>query len=271
MLVLSQIITPVYHFRIGIFGSFLCQYAFHFVARLWSVSKTAINTGMKTAIVQAKHPVTLVGGGQIASCDLDLAMAVAPTIVAADGGADAVLAHGHMPDAVIGDMDSISTSARTSIPQDRQHRLDEQDSTDFDKALRNIKAPLILAVGFLGGRLDHQLAVLNTLTTRHDRPCILIGTDEIVLHAPARLVVDLAPGDVVSLFPMAPVTGRSSGLRWPIEGLDLSPSGRIGTSNEALGRVTLETDGPGLLLIVPKRALQAVTRALGSGQPPVLS
>ena len=62
---------------------------------------------------------------------------------------------------------------------------------------------------------------------------------------------------------MAPARGRSSGLRWPIDGIGFSPSGRIGTSNEVTGPVTLAFDGPGMLVITPREALERVSRALG--------
>ena len=58
------------------------------------------------------------------------------------------------------------------------------------------------------------------------------------------------------------MTGRSQGLRWPIDGLDFAPSGRIGTSNEVTGPVVLVFDGPGMLVITPREALEQVSAAL---------
>lgn len=217
---------------------------------------------MKSAIVHTSGPVTLVGGGDLALADLREALKLAPLLVAADGGADAVLAHNCIPDAVIGDFDSISDATLARIPQARMHRIVEQDSTDFDKALRNIEAPLILALGFLGARIDHQLAALNALVRQAHKPCILLGAHEILLHLPSHLSIDLASGEVVSLFPMRPVTGRSTGLRWPIDGLAMSPDGRVGTSNCAIGPVTLDIDGPGLLAILPRTALRTVMQSI---------
>lgn len=217
---------------------------------------------MSSVIVQSDHPVTLLGAGQSAPQDLEDALKLAPLLVAADGGASVALAAGHLPAAVIGDFDSLKPSDRARLPADRLHHIAEQESTDFDKALRHISAPLVLAVGFLGARIDHQLAAFNTLTEQGDRPCLLIGAGEIVLHLPARLSLDLSAGDVVSLFPLMPVQGRSTGLQWPIEGLDFRPGGRIGTSNRATGPVQLDMDGPGMLLIVPRRALVSVTQAV---------
>lgn len=215
---------------------------------------------MKTAIVEASEPVTLVGGGEVGSGDLDLALERASVLVAADSGALAALAQGRLPDAVIGDMDSLPALHRVHIPKERLHRVAEQDSTDFDKALRHITAPLVLGVGFLGGRVDHQLATFNALVRHADRPCLLIGAVEVVFHLPPRLELDLVPGDVVSLFPLAPVTARSAGLFWPLEGLRMAPDGQIGTSNRATGPVAIEAAGPGLLAMVPRGALDGVIR-----------
>ena len=108
------------------------------------------------------------------------------------------------------------------------------------------------------------------LAARADRPCILIGREDVVFHAPPRLALDLAAGTRVSLFPLRPVTGQSTGLRWPIHGIDFTPGGRVGTSNEALAtEVKLEMDGPGMLVILPRDCLDAAVRAvLAAGSAP---
>ncbi len=227
-----------------------------------------MNDGMTQQIVQFATPVTLIGGGALGVDDLETALALAPDLIAADGGAAAALAAGHMPEAVIGDFDSLSRADSGRIPPGRLFPIREQDSTDFDKAMRSISAPLVLAVGFLGARVDHQLAAFNVLARYPERPCILLGPRELVFHTPPRLALDLVPGSIVSLFPMRAVTGRSHGLEWPIDGLELAPDGRVGTSNRALGVVQIEADGPGLLTIVPRTALGAVTRALAPGAFP---
>jgi thiamine pyrophosphokinase len=185
----------------------------------------------------------------------------APKVVAADGGADAALACDIMPDAVIGDFDSLSLTAQREIPSDRLHRIEEQDSTDFEKCLSRIETPIVLCAGFLGGRLDHQLAVLSVLA-RYDGRCILIGETDIVFAAPRKVALSLPSGSRFSLFPMRPVSGRSEGLRWPIDGIQFVPDGSIGTSNEVTGPVTLETDGPGLLAILPRTAFETVLSVL---------
>ncbi|WP_291736679.1 thiamine diphosphokinase [Leisingera sp. F5] len=220
---------------------------------------------MNRLIVDVSEPITLVGGGELGSGDLEEALALAPVLVAADGGAAAALAAGHVPSAVIGDFDSLAEDARAQLPPGNLFPVAEQDSTDFDKALRSVAAPVVLAVGFLGARVDHQLAAFNTLVQGHDTPCVLIGGTEVIFHLTHAVELPAEAGEVISLFPMQAVTGRSDGLEWPIDGLQMSPMGRIGTSNRALGPVRLMPEGPGLLAIVPRRLLPDVMAAVRRG------
>lgn len=183
--------------------------------------------------------------------------------IGADSGADRLLAAGVMPDAVIGDFNSISEAARAAIPPQRLHPAPSQDRSDFDKALQAIVAPLILAVGFTGARIDHGLAVMNALVRMPDRRCIVIGPKDIAFAAPPRLSLTMRPGDPLSLFPLARVAAESEGLFWPLHGLDFAPWGMIGTSNLVTGaRVRLDFDQPGMLVILPRARLDPAIRAL---------
>ncbi|MEP3686591.1 MAG: thiamine diphosphokinase [Sulfitobacter dubius] len=213
-------------------------------------------------IVRDSGPVTLIGGGEAFEGDLEAALALAPTCVAADSGAALAVAAGVSLTALIGDLDSTPAEVLAQVPTERCHRIAEQESTDFEKALTRIDAPLVLGVGFTGARVDHQLAAFNTLAAHPHLPCILLGAQEIVLLAPPQITLPTAAGDVVSLMPLAPVQGRSVGLEWPIDGLDFAPGGRIGTSNRALGPVKLEISGPDMLLILPRRLMAPLAAQL---------
>jgi thiamine pyrophosphokinase len=220
---------------------------------------------MDNAVVESHHGVTLVGGGPVGGRLLARALALAPGLVAADGGADRALALGHVPQAVIGDMDSLSDVARQRLA-DRLHPVAEQETTDFDKALRMIRAPFVLGLGFAGARVDHGLAVLNALVRHPDRRCVILSGQDATFLAPPRLVLRLPVGTRLSLFPMGQVSGRSTGLRWPIEGLRFAPDAMIGTSNEvASPQVTLDFDAARMLVILPIARLRA---ALGALVPP---
>ncbi|WGW03376.1 thiamine diphosphokinase [Tropicibacter oceani] len=219
---------------------------------------------MENEIVHASGPVLLVGGGECTDSVLKRAAAQASRIVAADGGAVPLLAAGVIPDAVIGDMDSLDAAMAARIPAGRIHRIGEQNSTDFDKCLRNIRAPLVLAHGFLGGRVDHQLAAMTVLCARADRRCVLIGREDVIVLAPPDLALDLPIGSRLSLYPMGAVSGRSEGLRWPIDGIAMRPDGRTGTSNEVTGAVRLQMDAPRMLLILPVAQLAALMAGLAA-------
>ncbi|MBY0135393.1 thiamine diphosphokinase [Paracoccus yeei] len=212
-------------------------------------------------ILRSRQPVTLIGGGPLGPDDLAQALALAPTVAAADGGADQALARGLTPAAVWGDFDSLSEAARAAIPAENLHRIAEQDSTDFEKCLSRIDAPLVIGLGFSGARQDHFLAALSTLARRLGPPCILLAGDDAIALAPSEIALDLPPGTRVSLFPMGPARGRSQGLEWPIDGLDLAPDGRVGTSNRATGPLRLAIEGP-MLLILPRAHLADLAQAL---------
>jgi len=217
---------------------------------------------MVKPIVSSSHPLTLVGGADPAPDALKGALKWGQSVVCADGGADTALWEGLDPVAVIGDLDSISDTARATYGG-VMHHIREQDSTDFDKALRHIDAPLVLGVGFSGARLDHELGSMTVLTRHADRRCILIGAETIVLLCPPDITLDLAAGTPVSLYPMANVGCDSAGLQWPTAGLRFAPDGRVGTLNKATGgAVTLRPDAPKMLLILPRDTLDVTVQAI---------
>lgn len=219
-------------------------------------------------LVSTDGPVLLLGGARTADTQGVLrdmlaigALAQAP-VVAADGGAGLAIAAGLAPAAVIGDFDSLSDADRARLDPSVLHRVAEQETTDFDKALRAIRAPVVVGVGFHGARLDHQLAAMTVLARHPDRPCILVGPEDIVCLCPPRLTLEAEVGSWLSLYPLGPVSGCSEGLEWPIDGLELTPADRVGTSNRVSGPVQLEMAAPLMLLILPRPALRPLLEAL---------
>lgn len=222
---------------------------------------------MERPIVESDHGVTLIGGAPVSRPLMVQALAHAPHLVAADAGADRALRLGQMPQAVIGDLDSISARARDRLAG-RLHHIAEQDTTDFDKALRSIAAPFVLGLGFSGARLDHGLSVLNALARHSDRRCLILSGQDVAFLAPPELRLMLPVRSRLSLFPLGPVQGISQGLRWPIQGLRFAPDARVGTSNEvAAPEVHLTFDAPRMLVILPRNRLPAVLAGLGLPSP----
>lgn len=206
--------------------------------------------------------VTLLGGGDFNERDLQTAMTWAPALVCADGAANILPELGLTPRLIVGDLDSISLTVRHRF-RDRLHRIPDQDITDFDKCLSVIVAPMIICVGFSGGRLDHELSTLSSLAAFRGRPVIMLARTQVCFRLPERLRLPLAVGTTVSVFPFTPSQARSRGLQWPLDGLVLSPSGLRGTSNRSISEVVdVEAERGDMLMILPRSELESVLCAL---------
>ena len=209
-------------------------------------------------------PVVLVGAAPV---EIGPALETLPDswpLIAADGGADALLKIGRRPDLVIGDMDSAGP-----LPDDLPKLpLAGQEDTDFEKCLARICAPLIVGLGFLEGRLDHTLAAMHALTALpHERPVILVGDTDLLLRLTGDIAFEAEPGDRVSVWPLGIQAFHSStGLKWPLDGLQMAPGRLIGTSNLAAGGTVRINAGPGdgYAVIMPREAAPSlIDAALG--------
>ena len=203
-------------------------------------------------IISEKN-VVLVGGGWVHEEMLQQYINNSH-IIALDGGADTLVRLGLQPDCIIGDMDSMQNAHTAPI-----HHLSDQNSTDFDKALRNISAPSLVAFGVLGDRLDHGLATLHSLR-RHKMATktTLIGREDAICYVEAeRKELTLPTASRVSLWCMENTEFLASrGLQYPLNGLTLGPSGMQGTSNitTELDIVTeKKTQQSGYFLLIPAR------------------
>lgn len=205
-------------------------------------------------LVDSPTPITLVGGGPVDGDLLRQAVALAPMVVAADGGFNRAHALGQKVDHVIGDMDSVDASLGGA----EFHPIAEQMTTDLDKCLYATNAPFYLGVGFLGGRLDHQLAACHTLTRAANKRVILLGEQDLCFLAPQDLTLNLPLGARLSLFPMGAVSGTSKGLEWPIDGQEFSPDAKIGTSNRVTGKIRLTFESQKMLVVLPIELLEVM-------------
>ncbi|MDA1237599.1 MAG: thiamine diphosphokinase [Proteobacteria bacterium] len=205
--------------------------------------------------------VTLVGSGPFEEIDLEMCLGLAPNLIAADGGANALFSLGYSSSAIIGDMDSVRADAIASH-RGGFYNVDNQNTTDFEKCLTSISAPKLIGLGFLGGRLDHELANLSALVKFSNQKCVLIGLEDICFLSPLKFEIELPLGERVSLFPMGEVEGLSEGLLYPIKNLVFDPSLKIGTSNEVTDIVSLSFTKRKVLIIIPKKYLLNVLELL---------
>ena len=211
---------------------------------------------MSDAVVSSLEPVTLIGGADFSDVDLNISLKFAPVIVAADGGANGLVARGPVPQAVIGDLDSLSEDARAAF-RAVLHQIEEQDTTDFEKAIMRIKAPAIVALGFTGARLDHTLSVFNVMARYASSPIVLVNDQDAAFVMPAKGTLSLPVGTRVSLMPLARAVVTTQGLRWDATGQAFDPVGHTSPSNiTAAPNFSFQATGP-VLAVLPRGHLDA--------------
>ncbi len=210
--------------------------------------------------------LVVVGGGTIDPDVLSELRQMSGRFIAADGGAIGLAENGLMPEAIIGDLDSVGDLSR--FADARIVRIAEQETTDFEKALYSTAAPVTVGVGMTGKRLDHTLAALDAIA-RHaaGRHLILVDEHDMALAVVGDLALTVEPGERVSVHPLTAVSfAQSLGLDYPLDGLMLAPGVRTGTSNRATTGPFAITVQPGQkgtwLLIVDRKNLKSIVSAL---------
>jgi thiamine pyrophosphokinase len=184
----------------------------------------------------------------------------ATAVWAADGGSRHLFRLGHLPDKVIGDMDSLEPELQAwltshQIPFD-QHPP-EKDETDLELALLlAAEQPEndIWLFGLLGGRLDQTLA--NIFLLNH--PALVGKTVQLITPTERALLVRQQTeivgqvGDLVSLIPLSgDAQGVSTtGLQWTLQKETLQFGQARGISNRLTAEKATVTLEKGLLLCV---------------------
>ncbi len=184
----------------------------------------------------------------------------ATAVWAADGGSRHLFRLGHLPDKVIGDMDSLEPELRewlirNQVPFD-QHPL-EKDETDLELALllaAERPGNDIWLFGMLGGRLDQMLA--NIFLLNHSalvgKTVQLITPTERAWLVRQQTEIAGKVGDLVSLIPLggdAQGVG-TTGLQWRLQAETLRFGQARGISNRLTAEKATVTLEEGLLLCV---------------------
>ena len=211
--------------------------------------------------------LVVVGGGALDTHLLHHLAARGAHLVGADGGGDAIRAAGLVPEAIIGDFDSLADrqdwDARTKLIP-----IAEQETTDFEKALYSTAAPVTVGLGMTGKRFDHTLAALDAVARYAvGRRIILVDESDIALGLAGPFAFTVETGARVSVHPLTPTRfAASTGLLYPLDGLLLAPGVRTGTSNaagDAAFTITpAEADAGVYLLILERRWLDTLVDAL---------
>ncbi len=215
-------------------------------------------------------PMAIVGGGAVDPALLvELAGRGVP-LVGADGGGDAIGDAGLVPAAIIGDLDSLRDRAGWE-KRTRVIHMPDQVTTDFQKAIRATSAPVTLALGMTGKRLDHTLAALSAvLQYAPVRRLLLVDEVDVALAVVGPIHFEAGMRERVSIHPLLPIRFESStGLYYPMDGLLLEPGGLIGTSNEGTGGPVeiVPADETPWLLILGKERLWDLVGAASKNTP----
>lgn len=186
-----------------------------------------------------KYSCVVVANGLFPSGELALqALRRADYVVACDGAVTA-LERVRVPDAVVGDLDSLPEEVRVRYTG-RLHRVEEQETNDLTKAMEYARGAgfrEVLILGATGLREDHALGNISLLMRYAEEFDRVEMLSDYGLFTPllGTGALESRKGQQVSLFSLCPSgTVSVKGLRYPIENRHLSAWWEA-TLNEAAG------------------------------------
>lgn len=175
----------------------------------------------------------------------------APYVVCCDGGADAYIANGHLPDAIIGDGDSLSEANRLRYASLLHHNPD-QETNDQTKAVQFLLSQgkhRIAIVGATGKREDHTIGNISLLMEYNRMGATVRSYTDYGIFIPCKdtCTFECKKGQQVSIFNFTAKGLKSKGLAYPI--YDFTTWWQ-GTLNRCTGSsFTIEAEGEYLVFI----------------------
>ena len=194
----------------------------------------------------------IIAGGEYPTATLPLEIIKnTPYIVCCDGAADSFIATGAVPDAIVGDSDSISAVNRAKYAH-LLHIISEQESNDQTKAVRFCAEQgkrRIAIVGATGKREDHTIGNISLLIEYARAGMEVYSFTDYGTFIPCNGTTTLPSrkGQQVSIFSITAKEMSSEGLLDPI--YDFTNWWQ-GTLNECTGEsFTINAKGEYLLFI----------------------
>jgi len=197
---------------------------------------------------QEKSYTVIVADGSFPTHEISLGyLRNAKRIVCCDGSAQSLIIAGMQPDAIVGDLDSLSDELVTRYA-DRIFLDESQDTNDLTKAVswcNEMGYKDIVIVGATGKREDHTIGNISLLTEYVKDMNVIMVTDTGVLkpflHSSE---ISSFPGQQVSVFSIDSETEvTSQGLRYPLNRTKII-NWWFATLNESIGETfSLEFDG----------------------------
>lgn len=205
---------------------------------------------MKTAYTNIDAVILANGDYPTAEAPLHI-LQEAPYIVCCDGGANRYLESGKIPDAIIGDGDSIEPVYRKKFSH-LLHQVTEQESNDQTKAVRFLLSKgkhNIAIVGATGKREDHTLGNISLLIeyARAGANVRMYTNYGVFITCNGTCTIETKIGQQISIFNFTAKGFTAEGLQYPI--FDFTNWWQ-GTLNETTSeKVTIKAKGEYLLFI----------------------
>jgi thiamine pyrophosphokinase len=174
--------------------------------------------------------------------------------ICCDGSTENLIDYGLVPDAIVGDMDSLDKELAVKF-SDRIFKDDNQETNDLTKAVEwchKSGYDDITILGATGKREDHTIGNISLLAEYSKFVKVKMVTDTgIFIPFRGSCVIGTIPGQQVSVFSIDPGTKiTSAGLRYPLKNKKLGNWWQA-TLNEATGNtVALEFNGGPLLVFL---------------------
>jgi thiamine pyrophosphokinase len=198
------------------------------------------------------YDAVIVAGGEYPTAPQPLeTLQSAPFVVCCDGAADRYIATGGVPDAIVGDGDSISAANREKFAH-LLHIISEQESNDQTKAVRFLMERgkrRIAIVGATGRREDHTIGNISLLIEYARAGCdVRSFTDHgVFIPCNGTTTHKCRKGQQVSIFSITAKDLSAKGLLYPIYDFN---NWWQGTLNECTGdEFTINAKGEYLLFI----------------------
>lgn len=170
----------------------------------------------------------------------------APYIVCTDGAANHFIEIGGIPDAIVGDCDSISEENKIRFA-DRLFPNPEQETNDLTKSVLfcvERGRTTISIVGGTGMREDHTIGNISLIADYEAMANVKMYTNYgVFTPISSTTTFESFAGEKVSLFAVSQKPITTSGLKYPIQNRTLTNWWQ-GTLNESTGEnFTIETEG----------------------------
>ena len=178
-------------------------------------------------------------------------LAKAPYVVCCDGAADEYIRRGNIPDAIIGDGDSLSKENMLRYGH-LLHRISDQDTNDQTKAVNFLLAQgkqRIAIVGATGKREDHTLGNISLLIDYMRAGADVCTYTDYSVIIPCRDTCSFPcrPGQQVSIINFTACNLHAKRLVYPLSDFT---NWWQGTLNECTGtEFTIEAKGKYLVII----------------------